>query len=252
MDKVYLTKDVKGVGRHIPVDFVQDSVVVCHEMYDRPDLVGYRQMIDWTKYRSVYNDLEASKIILVGLNRMITPANRCDFVHTYLATLTPNIPKMVIDTAPFIGEPWRLFYHYLFTETNKFGYSYSYPIEGEWSKWFMRETNDCRLSADNLSMFIVDTFSDLKRLTTEYVFYDVDQVEWYEEMKKHVLDKYTSPKLWIAHLLSECNKKFGLKVSFDTYLDGGLCSVPDLGVYRFVVEENQRRQGIYNVFGGVQ
>jgi len=249
MDKVYFTKDIKSIGAHLPTDFVKGSVVVYHSMYDRPDIEP-AEFIEWEKYRGKYNDLGADKIILVGLNRMINPANRCDFVHEYLTTLTPNIPKIVIDTAPFIGEPWRLFFHYLFTNTNKFGYNYSYPIEGEWSKWFLYESNDCRLSADNLKMFITGTYSDLAQLNNEFSFIDptIEQSEWYEQMKGHVFSKYNTPKMWINQLLSESNKKFGLKFSFESYLKGGCHQVPDLGIYRFVVEENKRRQAIYNVF----
>jgi hypothetical protein len=248
MAKIFFTKDIKNIGPQLPSDFIKDAVMVCHEMYDRPGIEP-KQVIEWSKYRAVYSDLGASKIILVGLNRMINPANRCDFVHTYLTTLTPNIPKIVIDTAPFIGEPWRLFFHYLFTHTNKFGADYSYPIEGEWQKWFYRETNDCRLSAENINLFINSTYTELEALKSTYDFFEVDDnLEWYNEIKAHIFQKFSSPKMWISGLLGECNKQFKIKFDFDSYLENKNFKLPDLKVYAFVVEENKRRQGIYNRF----
>jgi len=250
MNHIYLTKDIKTVGRQLPADFVKDAVVVCHEMYDRPEGIEPKQFIEWSKYRLVYSELEASKIILVGLHRMIVPSNRCDFIMDHMTTLTPNVPKIVIDTVPFLGEPWRVFFMYLFTNTNKFGAGYSYPIEGEWQKWFYRDVNDCRLSAENIKLFINSTYTDLDKLTTAYTFFEPDegQVEWYGEIKAHIFAKYNTPKLWINGLLGECNKHFKIKFEYDSYLKNGEFKLLDLGVYRFVAEEAMRRQGIYNAF----
>ena len=250
MNKVYFTKDIKSIGNKLPEDFVKDATLIWHDMYDRPEIPGVKEIIPWEKYRITYNNVGATRVILVGLNRMIVPSNRCDFVHTYLTTLTPNVPKIVIDTAPFIGEPWRLFFHYLFSHTNKFGADYSYPLEGEWTKWFLRETNECKFSASNVRLFTPDTYSDLDKLDTLYDLYEVPEegIEWYGQVKEHVLNKHNTPKMWVTGLLSEVNKKYRLKFSFESYLSGGVHRIPDLGIYRFVVEECQRRQNIYNSF----
>ena len=249
MNKVFFTKDINSTIARELGDSCKNSIVVYHGMYEKP-VIEAKQIIEWQEYQKVYQEIEAESMVLVGLNRMINPANRCDFIHDYLTTLTPNISKIIIDTAPFIGEPWRLFYHYLFSNTNKFGYNYSYPVEGEWKKWFYYEINDCRLSADNLKLFISDTYSDLEQLTATYSFYESapDQVEWYSEIKTHIFSKYNTPKLWINGLLGECNKHFNLKFDYDSYLINKEYTVPDLGIYKFLVEENKRRQAIYNVF----
>jgi hypothetical protein len=249
MNKVFFTKDINSTIARELGDYCRDAVIIYHAMYPKPTIEAQR-VLEWQEFQKVYRDFDATKMVLIGLNRMINPANRCDFIHDFLTTLTPNIPKIVIDTAPFIGEPWRLFYPYLFSNTNKFGYNYSYPIEGEWKKWFFYETNDCRLSADNLKLFIPDTYTDLERLMATYSFYEpaLGQIEWYSEIKAHIFSKYNTPKLWINGLLGECNKHFKLKFDFDSYLNSKNHEVPDLGVYRFIVEENKRRQAIYNVF----
>ena len=73
-------------------------------------------------------------------------------------------------------------------------------------------------------------------------------IEWYANMKEHVISKYSTPKVWVNSLLGECNKKFKINMSFDSYKDNKTVLIPDLGVYRFVVEECVRRRDIYNVF----
>ena len=106
-------------------------------MYDEPK-VRAKKVIEWEKYKTLYSTFEPSLVVLIGLNRMIIPSNRCDFIHAYLTVLTPQIPKIIIDTAPFIGEPWRLYFHYQLANCfTKFGANYSYPVEGEWLKWFV-------------------------------------------------------------------------------------------------------------------
>ena len=253
MNRIFFSRDVSGLIENTIKSSFSLATVVYHEIYGRPQIEA-EQIIPWQRYRKVYQEIKASEIVLVGLNRMITPSNRCDFVHDYLTTLTPNIPKVSVDTAPFVGEPWRLYFHYLFTNMNKFGYSYSYPIEGEWKKWFLRETNDCRISENNIRMFIHETYSDLSPVGSIFSFYDVseDQEKWYEEVKEYVFHKYNGPKSWVLGLLSQCNKKFELKFGYDSYLEDQEFSLPDLGVYRFVVIENQRRQSIYNCFSSEQ
>ena len=105
-------------------------------------------------------------------------------------------------------------------------------------------------ASGNLNLFISNTYCDLKTLTTTYSFSEtsLEDIEWYEQIKQHVLSKYSTPKIWVTNILKETNKKFGLTLSYDSYLNNFNYVVPDLGVYRFVVEECRRRQAIYNVF----
>lgn len=224
-----------------------DTILLYRDGYNLPKLKDIRY-IEFEKYRTQYSDLHCNMMILVGLNRMINPSNRCDFVHDYLTSLTPNIPKISIDTAPFIGEPWRLFWHYLYTKTGHFSVNYSYPVEGEWQKWFYREVNFCNISGDNIKLLISDTYSDLDQLITKFKFYEPNDldVEYYAEVKKFVFEKYDTPKLLVSNILKQCNKHFQVNLDYDSYLTNREFMLPDLKIYQFIVEENQRRMDIYN------
>lgn len=245
-NRIYFLKDIEKA--HIP-DIPPRTILTWHPMYQPPQLPGV-EYVEWSKFSVLYSSFEPDLIIIVGLNRLITPSNRCDYVHEYLTTMTPNIPKISIDTTPFIGEPWRLFFHYLYTGINHFGINYSYPVEREWQDWFYRETNDSRLSAENVAMFIKQTWSNLDKLFTRFEFYQPNEIqeEWYVEAKKHVFSKHNTPKMLIAALLKLANDFFQTDISYDSWKTNLKVSVPNLGVYRFMVEENIRRMKIYNAF----
>jgi hypothetical protein len=240
---------VKDTTKAIVEDPPNGTVVVFHSIYKPPVIQG-ATYIEWEKYRVMFSEVETSCLILVGLNRMINPSNRCDMVNDYLQVLTQNIRKISIDNSPFIGEPWRLWYHYSVVFSSFMGINYSYPIEGEWQKWFYRETNECRLSADNLKLFVKDTYCDLDSLKTEFIAYESspEDLAWYTESKEFIFAKYDSPKLLIQNLLKLCNQRFQTDIDFNTYLSNQSIKLPDLGVYRFMIEENERRMNIYNAF----
>ena len=251
MDRIFFTKNINRLlESKFNSDFGDNAIVSYHAMYDEPQ-VRARKVIEWEKYKTVYSTFEPSLIVLIGINRMITPSNRCDFIHAHLTVLTPQIPKVVIDTAPFIGEPWRLYFHYQVANCfDGFGANYSYPIEGEWLRWFERDAPECKFSPENLKSLIVNTYTDLSLLTTTFELYEPDNrdKEWYAEAKRFEFEKFRSAKMTILNLLRVTNKHFNMKISYDSYLDSGKISVPDVGVYRFVVEESRRRQDIYNLF----
>lgn len=215
--------------------------------YRVPQISGAEYM-DFIEFRSSYTALKPPMIIVVGFNRMMNPSNRCDMVFDYLQTMTPSIPKVSIDTAPFIGEPWRLWLHYSITATGTFGLTYSYPIEGEWLRWFYRDEDDCRLSGSNIQTYISDTVSDLPLLQTSFEFWEPNQDdhEWYVEVKTDAFERHNTPKLWILTLLKAANARYDLKISYDSYLVSERFKVPNLGIYRFIAEENLRRMATYN------
>ncbi len=248
-----------------PVQFLRDpSTADISSVDSRGTIVIYRKgfysppptresfIIDFEEFKTKYDSLSFDSAVIIGLNRMINPANRCDFVFSFLSTATPNIPKYSIDNAPFIGEPWRVFWHYLFTKSGHWPESHSYAVETNWKKWFFREESDWSGSADNIRLMTGDTtFSDLPKLTSSFSFSDASEhEEWYASTREQVFKMHSTPKSWIQSLLRECNKRFGFDIgydiSYDSYLEGKSITVPDLGVYRFVVEENLRRMAIYN------
>lgn len=238
---------IKDTSKAIVTDYPNDTLLVYRDGYALPELKGVEYM-DFEKFKLMYSGLHFNMLILVGLNRIITPSNRCGMVNEYMQTMTQNIPKISIDNNPFIGEPWRIWFHYSVTNTGKFNLTYSYAIETEWQHWFYRNTNNCRLSGDNIGMFVNDTYSNLDQLTPSFYTYQPDkrQIEWYDQAKEHVFSKYNTPKLLINNLLKLSNKFFQLNISMDSFRVNDSYNLPDIGIYRFMIEENRRRLAIYN------
>ncbi len=229
---------------HLP----QKTIVVVHDMYDTPKVEG--EIVEWSRFKIGYPEYVAEQYVIVGLNRMINPSNRCDMVNDYLQVMTKSIPKISIDTSPFIGEPWRLWFHYSVAFGEFMGVDYSYPIEGEWLRWFYYEVNECRLSSKNLPLFIKNTYSNLDELRTKFNFYEINDIQrkYYRESKKFVFEKHTTPKTLTNSLLKILNKYFSINISVDSYLTSDTFHLPNIGIYRYIVEENIRRQNIYNIF----
>lgn len=215
--------------------------------YQLPRIPG-AEFIEFLEYKNKYTLFNPEFIVVIGLNRIITPSNRCDMVNEYLQTMTPNVQKICIDNDPFIGEPWRLWFHYSIANCGRFNITYSFAMETEWEKWFYRDVSDCRLSRDNIRLFISDTISDIDQLHSSFEFFDVSPLDedWYLNAKKHVFEKYDTPKMLINNLLKLANKHFGIELSYDSYLGNGVIKLPDIGIYRFMAEENERRRDIYN------
>ena len=230
------------------IDYIpKNTILVYRDGYNLPEIKGV-EYIDFNEYKIKYNNIECEKMILVGINRLITPSNRCDMVNDYMQTMTDNIDKISIDTEPWIGEPWRLWYHYSIASCGSFGINYSYALETEWKKWFYREVSDCRLSGDNVRMFISDTYSDLEQLKTKFTFSDITPLdqEYYDQVKNHVFEKYNTPKSLINFMMRDLNNYFDIKVSLDSYRENRTIDLPNLQIYKFIAEENLRRMHTYN------
>jgi hypothetical protein len=174
----------------------------------------------------------------------MTPSNRTELVFEYLQTMTSHINKYSIDTAPFIGEPWRAWIHYSIAFGQWLGITYSYAIETDWNHWFMRNQDSCALiNANNRG-----TYSDLEQLTTMFTFREptADELDMYKKLKSIAFDKFDTPKALIKWFAKELSKQLQIELTFESYLTNKSYILPNLGIFKFIAEENQRRMSIYN------
>ena len=245
----YKVQFLKDTSKMIIRGYPKNTLLIYRDGfgYELPKLSGV-EYLEFLEYKKKYPILKPEFIIVIGLNRIITPSNRCDMVNEYLQTMSMHTPKICIDTAPFIGEPWRLWFHYSVANCNRFNITYSYAIETEWESWFYRDVPDSRLAGENIKQYLSHTYSDLEPLRAQFTFRKVEKedLDWYAEVKSTVFEKYGSPKLLINNLLKQANIHYSMKLTFDSYRSGGCTELPDLRVFRFVVEENMRRLKIYN------
>lgn len=244
--KVQFLKDTSQAEIPAPV-FYGKTIVVYRDGYKLP-ILPYAKFIEFEKYKVQYINDEPEFIIFIGLNRIIVPANRCEFVFEYLFANTPHILKMSIDTNPFIGEPWRLWFHYGIVNGGWLGATYSFFVETDWQHWFYRDNQNSIISAESIKSNLEDTYSDLELLTTTYKLYEPDNmlIQYYKEIKELAFEKYATPKQLIQFMLKQINNHLNIDFGFDTYLKNKDTLLPDLPIIRFMIEENNRRMNIYN------
>ncbi|MDR2913442.1 MAG: hypothetical protein LBV74_01170 [Tannerella sp.] len=243
---IYLPDINIDIDKYLPV-MDGSTLVVCHDFYT---ITTKYNVVMWSRFKAEYFNYEADNIVVVGMNRIRTADVRCDLVFSYIYRMNTYKTKVVIDDRPFNGEPWRIWYHFGFLYGKFLDVDYSYPLETEWKKWFYYEINYCKLQDDNLKLYINDTYTELKKLTTSFLFSapsDLD-IEYYEDVKKIIFEKYDTPKLLVNNLLKQCNKHFITDLGYESYLTNKELVLPNFGVYRYVSEENKRRMNIYNLF----
>lgn len=232
----------------IPEEFLAgQTLVIYRDGYALP-LVPGATFVEFERYKVSYIDHQPTHIIMVGTNRIFVPSVRTEMVFEYLQTMTSHIRKMSIDTAPFVGEPWRLWFHYSLTFGEWLGVNYSYAVETDWQHWFLRNKAESIIDPNGVLANKRHTVSDLAPLATSFEFKEPDTqlADLYNRVKAFAFEKHDTPKLIVTAMLRELNKSIGMQIGFDSYLSNAHITLPDFGIYRFVAEECQRRQAIYN------
>jgi hypothetical protein len=72
-----------------------------------------------------------STLVVVGLSRILTPANRTK-VGPHLLRPIPGVKRVSIDSLLFIVEPWRAWWHFGCVGAKYREYTYSYLAESRW------------------------------------------------------------------------------------------------------------------------
>lgn len=77
-------------------------------------------------------DLRAhDTVVLVGLSKMVTPANRTP-ISPLVLDPHPGLQRIVVDRALFTVEPWRAWFAFGAVGAEYDGYTYSYLAESHW------------------------------------------------------------------------------------------------------------------------
>lgn len=237
----------------IPPEYDNNStVVVYREGYKLPKLNNV-EYIEFEKYRYKYYDMHHSTIIIVGINKIITPSTRTNIIFEYIQENSNSIEKIIIDTAPFVGEPWRFWWAFSITNNNPWLWPHSYTVETEWKHWFLREEDDCQLSAKKIKGTFDGVYSDLDKIESTFSFRSPsdDEIALYDAVKETAFQTNATPKTIINYMIKNlANSTTMNKVSFDDFYSNKDFVWPEFGVYKFIAEENIRRMDFYNTLIG--
>jgi len=244
MKKLFYIKNISNFDYLLP-DLTGDTLVVYSDILKIDTKFNKMKFSD---YKLQYINLNVDNIIIVGMNRIRTDKDRQHNVFGFLYTYSNFINKFIIDEKPFNKEPWRLWYHHGFIERNWLNASNSFPIQLKYEKWFERDIEDCYISAKNMINFKQYVYSDLPLLSTQFIIYEPDNLfnEYYSDIKNIAFEKYETPGLIIQFMTKTINKHLSINIDYDSYLSNNIYKLPNVGLYRFIIEENKRRMDIYN------
>lgn len=74
---------------------------------------------------------EHSTLVVVGLQRMLTPSNRTQ-LGPHLLRPRPGVRRVSVDRTLFLVEPWRAWWHFGCVGARYREYTYSYLAESHW------------------------------------------------------------------------------------------------------------------------
>lgn len=248
-----------------PSDFVVDmgerTLCVHHESLTPPTLISgkaisFRQFQE--NPRGWISGMQS--LVIVGLNRLITPGNRTAMVFEILFNKTSELYKVSIDTIPFISKPWRLWFHFGITGVPYEEYTYSYIAESHYEAWRNGLRDENPFSLDRVLCWgkgrITSTYATYFAPISPKVIHLPDEIHnAYQSRKARLFQEETS----VAKILRELNafaqsacparqiptsQKFFAKEKHD------IC-VTDLPVDRWLVSEiNEYAALINGILGG--
>jgi hypothetical protein len=157
----------------------------------------------------LYEDYEPSMLrekdtmLVVGLSRILTPANRTK-VGPHLLRPLQGIRRISLDSVLFIVEPWRAWWHFGCVGARYREYTYSYLAESRW-----RAAQECHgedpFSLGELAKWgdgIVESMVDryFERVTTEVIEVGVYVEREYQALKTKCFDEEHTPAAIIKRL----------------------------------------------------
>lgn len=130
--RVILSKSIADVA----IDTGMPTLCVRHKAYDTPEIAGDVEHVLYSDFkRDARRWLGDKALVFVGLTRCMTPGTRTQEVWEVLCNLTRDHPKWSIDTALFLREPWRAWFHFGVTNQPYGQYTYSYLAESHWKAY---------------------------------------------------------------------------------------------------------------------
>ena len=128
--RIILTHDPAAVS----IDAGPEALCVRHPAYQAPRTAAGCLHVDWQEFEAEPRRWMdgRSLVVVVGLNRIITPGNRTREVFEVLYNLSRDVRKLSIDQTLFVAEPWRAWFHFGFVGAPYREYTYSYLAESHW------------------------------------------------------------------------------------------------------------------------
>jgi hypothetical protein len=124
---------------------------VRHKSYLAPPVGPGCIHLTWEQFElEPYRYIESKKtMIVVGLNRLLTPSNRVKRGPLLLRPY-PNLRRVSVDRCLFVSEPWKAWFHFGCVGAPYGQFTYSFLAESRWRAWHNDERGENPFSEDEI------------------------------------------------------------------------------------------------------
>jgi len=176
----------------IELEWPGETLCVHHKSYPLPPIARCRYLAFDEFKKSPRERLSGvRRLAVVGLNKIITPANRTEEVFEILFNNTGELVKVSIDHTLFVSEPWRAWFHFGLTGTRYREYSYSYLAQSHYNSF-----RDGAAAQDPFSIDAIEEWGRGAVLSTYETYFAPLEVE--------IVETSAQVKLAYARLKEEC------------------------------------------------
>lgn len=199
--KIFLTKDTSKPQPW----FNSHALCVYHKSHSPPSVEQWRYS-EWSEFKDRPRELlrAVERLVVVGLNSIITPGNRTHLVFEVLFNNTPDLPKLSIDRTLFVSEPWRAWFHFGLVGAKYRDYSYSYIAESHYNAFVDGAREDNPFSIEEVTTWgrgviacEYPVFGGLS-ITTQQLMPSVH--DEYARLKEECFEQETSIKAIVSRL----------------------------------------------------
>jgi len=199
---IYLSKDIGFLSP--PLD--GRTVCVVHKAYPAPNIPDAR-VVAWEGFEEDPQGCIKGfdNLVMVGLNKLITPSTRTKHVWEIVYNRMRDIRKVSIDRMLFVSEPWRAWFHFGFVGAKYLDYGYSYIAETRWKQWRDGVEEFNPFSAEEIltwakGIVVCDYVEYFGRPTITVMPTTAAQKVEYEDLKAHLFETETTIKGVITKL----------------------------------------------------
>lgn len=202
MNRIYLSNKIA----ELEFKFKGKTLCVVHPKYTAPkcpgaQFAGYKDFSENT--RKLITGMD--NLIMVGINKMINPGNRTEMVWEVIHNNTPDLHKIVVDTVPFLSDPWRIWFHFGAVNARFFDYTYSYIAESHYNAFVECLRHDNPFSLENVlsqsrGVMVSDYDNYFGEVTVKEKKMTKEVHSEYQQLKEKCFNEETSIKAILKRL----------------------------------------------------
>lgn len=168
-----------------PLPDIGPAIAVVAKGYQAPDGIPVHSVEQLLEEPSLM-DRSPLTLVVCGLSRLVTPSNRVRLDPIW-GWRRPGLRRISIDHLLFVGEPWRIWWHFSAVDQERWGFTDSFLAETRWKRAIEEQQPD-PFGVDS----VIEKCRGVVRCVDAFRFGDVAVQT--VRLQKHVHDEYAREK----------------------------------------------------------